>query len=164
MTLALAFGCGKKIGEPQASTGGTSNQPQETSSSLTLTIDSSVSKRTVYPVSRNADFQGLPSKLLVRQGDATGAVVKIYYNVDDSLVDENTENYAFVCTYRSTTSSSELPLQNCVNFNGGDYGDVTNPNYPNYMLRGKYIQMELKTNHTEELVINARYAVEWLQR
>lgn len=164
MTLALAFGCGKKIGEPQTSTDGRSNQPQEESSSLTLQIDTSVSKRTVYPITRNADFRGLPSKLVVRQGNATGALVKVYYNVDDELADENIENYAFVCTYKSTNTASEIPLQKCTSLTGGDYGDVTNPDYPNFMDRGKYIQMELKSTHSDNLIIQARYTVDWIQR
>ncbi len=162
MTLALAFGCGKKIGDAKTTAAGTSHQGQESSSLVTIQIDSATSKRTVYPITRSGDFKGLPSKLLVRQGNATGAIVKIYYNVEDPLVDEYSENYAFVCTYKSTDNYSELPLQKCVNWNGADYGDVTNPDDTNFMLQGKYIQMELKTNHSENLIIQAKYNVEWI--
>ena len=164
LILALAFGCGKKIGEAKVAEGGSSHQGQEHSTSLTIQVDTQASKKTVYSISRNADFRGLPSKLFVRKGNGSGAVVKIYYNVDDPVVDENTENYGFVCTYKSTNSVSEIPLQGCASLNGGDYGDVTNPDYPNFMYRDKFIQMELKSNHTEDLVIQARYTVDWIQR
>src|SRR5687768_10350162 len=100
MSLALAFGCGKKINDPKTTPGGSNEEPrQELPSDFSLTINEAQSPITTYKLIRNGWFQ-LPATLYAREASAIGKQVKIYYNL------RSNGDYEFRCTYKSNSSAT----------------------------------------------------------
>lgn len=157
MSLALAFGCGKKINDPKTSSGG-SNQGQTTElpATFSVTINEAQSPVTTYKLQKNGWFQ-LPTKLFARESSAVGKQVKIYYN----LVTNG--DYEFRCTYKSKTSATELAFVNCESQDQveiiSNSTDLENMDFP--MDKGTSIKMELTNPTSTGIKIESIYQVDW---
>lgn len=158
MSLALAFGCGKKINDPKSSDGErvTPGQTTELSSTLSLQINETVSAITSYDLAKNAWFN-LPSTLKVIEGTAIGKRVKIYYN----LVKAN--DYEFHCFYKSTNTAKTLAFEKCESKEGAEIisrvSDLENSDFP--MDKNTKIQMQLLNGTGSGLIIESTYQVDW---
>lgn len=158
MTVALAFGCGKKINDPvTADTNRTTlGQTQEMPPKLTLQINVLVSNFSLFKLPRNAWFI-LPPKLIATEGSAVGKRVKIYYNLLSS------GRYEFHCFYKSTTSASVLSFENCESRDGVEIissaADLDGMDFP--MDKDAAIKMQLTTASSPGLKIESTYLVDW---
>lgn len=157
MSLALAFGCGKKINDPETTTGNTRpGQEQELPSKLTLQIDETVSPIKLYEFPKNAWFK-LPTKLFAKEGNAVGKKVTIYYNL------RPTGAYEFLCTYRSVSHATELAFQKCNDMDGVEI--ISTPevlasmDYP--MDKGFSVKLQLTNPTGTGMKIESTYLVDW---
>ncbi len=157
MSLALAFGCGKKINDPKTSSGG-SNQGQTTElpASFSLTINEAASPVRTYALERNGWFN-LPTKLFAREASAVGKQVKIYYNMVAN------GDYEFHCFYKSTSSATELAFVKCESEDNieiiSNPSDLENMDFP--MDKGSSIKMQLTNPSSTGIKIEAIYQVDW---
>ena len=97
----------------------------------------------------------MPAKLFIQSGRGPGRRVSITYNKEagpDNI-------YEFKCTYRSRTEVDNLPLQNCTDSLGRDYGDVSDEVFT--LDQGKQVEMNLLNPNGSDLEIHAWYEVEW---
>jgi hypothetical protein len=146
------LGCGKEITEAQ-----TPNsriiQNQDLPSALVIKLETQVSSDEVYEIPRNGNIM-LPEKLWVRSGSGAGKTVEIIYNLEESAEG----NFDYKCTYKSISSSKEIPLDNCVSGRGTILNDATSFEFPIYY--GKAIKMEMQSA-TAGLTVDAIYTVDW---
>jgi hypothetical protein len=157
MTLALAFSCGKKINDPETTGSGTTQgQNQELPSTLNLQVNESLSSVKIYELPRNAWFK-LPTKLLAREGNATGKKVRIYYNLLRS------GDYEFKCSYRSLSAVTELPFEKCESRDGleiiSNSADLEHMVFP--MDKGSSVKVELTNPTGSGMKIDSVYIVDW---
>lgn len=156
MSLALAFGCGKKINDPKTTEANRSTQNQELPAVLTLQVKEIESTMKKYELPRNAWFS-LPTKLLVRQGNGIGKRVKIFYN---QLADSS---YEFHCFYKSTAKPAELDFEKCESNLGVEIisstEDLENMDFP--MDKGSAVKMQLLNPTGTNLIIDSTYIVDW---
>lgn len=158
MSLALAFGCGKKINDPKTTEGNrtTQGQQQELPANLTLRINEVLSSFVSYQLPRNAWFK-LPSKLLAVEGNAIGKRVKIYYNLFSS------RDYEFHCYYSSINSAKELLFENCESIQGQEVisgvEELNGVDFP--MDKGASVKMQLMNPSGNGLKIESTYRVDW---
>jgi hypothetical protein len=156
MSLALAFGCGKKINDPETNSGSTQAQNQELPAVVTVQVDEVVSPITMYALSENAWFK-LPTKLRAIQGSAAGRKIKIYYNL------LNSGEYEFNCSYSSISSVTEMPFDKCESSDGRELisnnTDLSNMVFP--MDKGSSIKMQLTNPAGTGLKIDSTYLVDW---
>jgi len=150
MSLAMFFGCGKKISE--ASSGlNSSVQPQNLPSVLVLQLKDSF--KMSYKLTKGGWFD-LPEKLFARTGNALGKSVSLKYNYK-----EDEDSYEFKCVYKSTVNPAELPIQQCYDEDNNELGDMslgTSILDPN-----SEIQMELIGSNGQGLTIEANHSVTW---
>ena len=159
MSLAIAFGCGKKINDPKT-TADNANcatcQTAELPSNITLQIDEAASASKSYLFPKLA-YLKLPLALSVVQGSAIGKRVKIYYNV------YKTGEYEFHCNYKSTTDATKLAWEKCEDSYGRDYitnaADLQVGNIP--LDKDNSIKMQLTNSTGAGLKIEAKYQVDW---
>lgn len=158
VSLALAFGCGKKINDPSTTDNNrtTEGQVQELPPRLTLQINEVISSIKSYQIPRNAWFQ-LPAKLIAKEGNAIGKRVKIYYNIISS------GQYDFHCFYKSVSSSAELAFEKCESSQGMDYVTSTQEleGVDFIMDKGSVIRMELTNPTSSGIKIESTYLVDW---
>lgn len=157
MSLALAFGCGKKINDPKTSSGNSDDgTAQELPANFSLQINEAVSPVRTYKLEENAWFL-LPAKLYAQNANAMGKQVKIYYNLKDS------GSYEFSCDYKSLTSATELDFEKCTTSYGKDFvfnvTDLQAFDYP--MDANAHIRMELINPSSTGIKIEAIYEVDW---
>ena len=156
MTLALAFGCGKKINDPETTASSTQGQTPELPTVLTLQINEAQSPIKTYPLSQNAWFK-LPLALKGQSGNVTGKIVKIFYNVVDA------SDYEFHCTYRSVSSATELAFVNCQSQDNieiiSNTADLERMEFP--MDKGLSVKMQLTNPSGTNLKIDSVYLVDW---
>jgi hypothetical protein len=158
MTFILAIGCGKKIADPQTNDLSRSTQNQLPSNVLPLELDTSTGNRKTFILPRDGMFQGLPTALKVKHGDAAGVEIRIYYNVEDEVADEY--NYQFHCNYKSSVSGTDIPLVSCATPDSDrTFSDVGDTLFP--MDAGKNIQIELRSSNASPVVIDSIYNVDW---
>jgi hypothetical protein len=153
--MALSFGCGKKINDPETTGSNQGQQNQTPSSVVVLEIKTSSSYNAFYKIPIPGWFY-FPSNLTLKKGSALGKRVKITYNVDQYGHDQS-------CYYGSAVDSKEIPFENCVN----DNGDVTVPSAshlsaPFVQSEGKQIEMELLNGAASDDIIDAVYTVDWV--
>lgn len=159
MSLAIAFGCGKKINDPKT-TPDTANcstcQTTELPATLTLQINEAVSAIKSYDLTKNAWFN-LPAKLQAVEGSAVGKRVKIYYNLLSS------GDYEFHCFYKSKTAPKVLDFEKCESKQGteiiSNVTDLVNADFP--MDKNTSIKMQLLNGTQTGLVIESTYMVDW---
>lgn len=155
MSLALAFGCGKKINDPNTTEPNRSTQNQELPAVLTLQVVESESAMKRYELPRNAWFS-LPSKLMVRAGNATGKRVKIFYNLIEGT-------HEFHCFYKSVAKVTELDFEKCESSLGveiiSNTEDLENMDFP--MDKGASVKMQLLNPTGTNLIIDSTYIVDW---
>jgi hypothetical protein len=158
VSLALAFGCGKKINDPSTTDTSRTTQGQTTdlTASVTLQIDETVSADKSYKLPKNAWFN-LPDSLSVIEGSAIGKRVKIYYNL------LSTGDYEFSCFYKSLTAAKVLAFEKCENNYGkviiSSAADLVNVDFP--MDKDTSIKMKLTNPSGTGLKIESRYIVDW---
>lgn len=158
MSLALAFGCGKKINDPSTSDNGRSSQGQTTElpATLTLQIDEAASSAKSYQLTKNAWFN-LPETLSAIEGSAVGKRVKIYYNLLSN------GDYEFHCFYKSTSVVKTLAFEKCEDSYGKEIistaTDLVNVDFP--MDKDASIKMQLLNPTGTGLKIESRYLVDW---
>jgi hypothetical protein len=157
MSLALAFGCGKKINDPETTDGNfRPTQTQELPAQLTLQVNEAVSPIKSYLLSKNAWFK-LPSKLVAKEGNAIGKRVKIFYNL------LNSGGYEFHCSYRSTVQVAELAFENCQSSDGleiiSNPADLENVVFP--MDKSSSVKMQLTNPTGTGMKIESVYIVDW---
>ena len=157
MSLALAFGCGNKINDPDTTSG--NNRPeigQELPAVVTVQIDETVSPVKLYTLPRNAWFK-LPTKLIATAGNAAGKKVKIYYG----LVTNGT--YEFNCSYRSASSPTQLAFEKCEDKDGlviiSNSTDLASMTYP--QDKASSVKMQLTNPTGTGMKIDSTYYVEW---
>ena len=155
MSLWLAFGCGKKINDPSTSEPNRTTQNQELPAVLTLQVVETESSVKRYELPRNAWFS-LPTKLLARQGNATGKRVKIFYNLLD-------DQHEFHCFYKSTAKTAELDFEKCESNVGveiiSNTEDLENMHFP--MDKGSSVKMQVTNPSGSNLIIDSTYIVDW---
>ena len=158
MSLALAFGCGKKINDPKTTSGDnqTQSQVQELPAILTLQVNEATSPIKLYELPKNAWFK-LPTKLLAVEGSARSKKVKIYYNLLKS------GEYEFNCSYLSTTSTTELAFEKCESSSGLEI--ISNPKDLEGMVfpmdKGSSVKLQLTNPTGSGMKINSAYIVDW---
>lgn len=156
MSLALAFGCGKKINDPETKSGSTQGQEQELPAVFTVQVIEAVSAVKSYTLPRSAWFK-LPTKLLATTGNATGKKVKIYYNLWAN------GDYDFQCSYRSASSATELSFEKCESSDGleiiSNSTDLANMVFP--MDKASSVKMQLTNPTGTGLIIDSVYVVDW---
>ena len=158
MSLALAFGCGKKINDPNATSGNNQTQSQvhELPAVLTLQLNEAISPVKLYELPENAWFK-LPTKLLAVEGSARSKKVKIYYNLLKS------GQYEFNCSYLSTSSTTELAFVKCESSDGVDI--ISNPKDLEGMVfpmdKSSSIKIQLTNPTSSGMKINSAYIVDW---
>jgi hypothetical protein len=158
MSLALAFGCGKKINDPATSDLNRTEQTQTTELPAVLTIQLQEAAATfkTYQLTKNAWFN-LPTKLNVRAGDATGKRVKIYYNLLSN------GDYEFLCNYKSVSTPSQLNFENCLSSDQiqivSNVNDLEKMDFP--MDKGSSVKVQLTNPSAGGLVIDSTYRVDW---
>lgn len=157
MSLAIVFGCGKKINDPET-TSARNNQGQTTElpATFSLTINEAASPITTYQLQKNGWFQ-LPAKLFARESSAIGKQVRIYYNLMTN------GDYEFRCNYKSLTSSTELAFVNCENQDNREIirntVDLESMDFP--MDKGSAIKMQLTNPTSSNIKIEAIFQVDW---
>jgi hypothetical protein len=156
VSLAIAFGCGKKISDPKATTASTQGQTQELPTDLKIEVNESESPFKRYELPKNAWFQ-LPTKLLAKEGNAIGKQIKIYYNLWSS------GKYEFQCSYRSTSKATELAFEKCVSSTGVEIisnpEDMQNVDFP--MDKGASVKVQLTNPTGTGMRIESSYIVDW---
>ncbi len=156
MTLAIAFGCGKKINEPSTTEISRATQTQELPSVLTLQVNEAVSTLKTYVLPKNAWFK-LPTKLKAKDASAVGKKVKIYYNVLED------GEYEFHCYYKSITQTSELSFEKCQSSEDvtiiSSSDDLEKMEFP--MDKGSSIKIEITTPSSTGIKIDSIYSVDW---
>lgn len=161
MSLALAFGCGKKINDPKTTSDNqtcSTCQTTELPSTLTLLINEAVSSATSYKLPKNAWFN-LPTSLTAMEGSAIGKRVKIYYNLLTS------GDYEFHCFYKSTTAAKTFAFEKCESSEGVEIisrvQDLVNVDFP--MDKDASVKMQLLTpsSTSPKLKIESSYQVDW---
>lgn len=154
VTLAIAtIGCGKKIADPESQPA-RQTENQELPSAYVLRLDGSESSKKDYPMVRSANFR-IPDMLKVRQGDTSGKVVEIAFDVNPY----DSDDYEFKCSYTASANASEMKLVNCVNYDGDDYGDVSNEEFRLY--KGDLIQMRFAGAPSQGLIVEAIFSMKW---
>lgn len=154
---ALALGCGKKINDPETTSGdGTRYEEQRPSSVLVLEIKTNESSKLSYTVPFNGYFF-FPSKLTMKAGSGLGKTVRFIYDID-----KNGE-YDYLCYYKSTVEPTELRFDKCLNADGADL--EVNPDdfdsLPWLQRKGNRVEMELVSGFATNLRINAVFSVDW---
>ena len=156
MTLAIAFGCGKKINEPSTTEISRATQTQELPLVLTLQVNEAVSTLKTYVLPQNAWFK-LPTKLKAKDASAVGKKVKIYYNVLED------GEYEFHCYYKSITQTSELSFEKCQSSEDvtiiSSSDDLEKMEFP--MDKGSSIKIEITTPSSTGIKIDSIYSVDW---
>jgi hypothetical protein len=156
MTLAIAFGCGKKINDPKTTEITRSSQNQELPSTLILQLDESVSSTTTYKMPKNAWFK-LPSKIRAKQASAAGKSVKVFYN----YTSEN--HYEFHCYYNSAVLATELTFEKCQASDDvtiiSNSDDLEKMDFP--IDKDTFLKMELTNPSDSGIKIEAAYLVDW---
>ena len=151
MSLALAFGCGKKINDPDTTTGNSRREVgQELPPVITVQLDETVSPVKLYTLPRNAWFK-LPSKLLATAGNAAGKKVKIYYGVLSNGY------FEFYCSYSSVSSATELAIDKCES----NYGLAVSHDSLFPMDKASSVKMQLTNPTGTGLKIDSTYNVDW---
>ncbi len=156
MSLALAFGCGKKINDPATSDNGRTVTPSMPgSSSIVIKFDESSASTKSYLFNKSA-YMHLPPKLVASEGNAVGRRMVIFYNY---LADDD---YEFLCTYRSSSSATELAFVSCEDSSGDIF--ITQSDYlQTYdfpMDEGTQIKMQLINPNGSGLKINTTFEIE----
>lgn len=157
MSLALAFGCGKKINDPET-TDANSRPPQtqELPAELTIQIIEAISPFKTFLLPENGWFK-LPTKLLAKEGNAIGKKVKIFYNLLSS------GEYEFHCSYRSTVKVTELAFENCQSSDGleiiSNSEDLESMFFP--MVEDTSIKVQLTNPTGTGMKIESAYIVDW---
>ncbi len=157
VSLAIAFGCGKKINDPaSAPVINHSAQMQELPSTLTLEVNSANSTETSYLLQRNAWFK-LPSHLIAKNASAVGKTVKVYYNLDTN------NHYEFHCLYSSSVQAAELSFDKCQTSDDvtiiSNVDDLEKMDFP--MDKGTSIKMQILNQAGNKIKIDSSYIVDW---
>ena len=157
VSLALAFGCGKKINDPSdPPLINHSAQMQELPATLTLEVNAANSSETKYLLQRNAWFK-MPSHLIAKDASAIGKSVKIFYNLDIN------NHYEFHCLYRSLVQTAELTFDKCQTSDDvtiiSNSEDLEKMDFP--MDKGTYIKMEVLNASNSKIKIDSSYIVDW---
>lgn len=155
MSLALAFGCGKKINDPATSDNGRSIANTEPDpSSIVIRFDETVAPTKSYLFKKSA-YLHLPPKFVVSAGNAAGRKMEIYFNYQQE------DEWEFFCTYKSSTSTTELTFYSCEDSRGDIF--MTQANYHEDsdipMDEGKQIHMKLTNPNGTGLKVNATFNI-----
>lgn len=157
VSLAIAFGCGKKINDPAPKPAvNNSAQMQELPSTLTLEVNAANSPETSYLLQRNAWFK-LPSRLIAKNASAVGKSVKILYNLDSN------NHYEFHCLYSSLVQATELTFDKCQTSDDvtiiSNADDLEKMDFP--MDKGTSIKMQILNQASSKIKIDSSYVVDW---
>ena len=154
LSLALAtVGCGKKIAD-SATEPARQVEYQKLPSTYILRLDNSEKSSASYSMPDAGNFE-IPDRIKVRSGNPSGRIVEIVYDVNKY----DSEDYEFKCSYSSTHNPSEMVLQNCVNYDNEDYGNVEGQVFTLY--KNDIIQLRLSGSQTGNLVVEAIYNMSW---
>ncbi|MFP5385297.1 MAG: hypothetical protein ACLGHN_04420 [Bacteriovoracia bacterium] len=154
LSLALAtVGCGKKIADSETEPA-RQVEYQKQPSAYILRLDSSARASVNYSMPDAANFE-IPDRIKVRSGDPSGKIVEIVYDVNKY----DSQDYEFKCSYSSTHNPSEMVLQNCVNYDNEDYGNVEGHIFTLY--KNDIIQLRLAGAEAGNLVVEAIYSMAW---
>lgn len=155
MTLAIAtIGCGKKIGETQDSPA-RQHQNQEIPAAYVVRLDGSSNSWKNYTMPKPTHFV-VPDRLKVRTGNSTGKSVEIAHDVNPY----DSDDFHVKCTYTASSIPSEFRLSGCVDFEGRDFGDVSD-----FIFRldeGDLIQIRFKGANASDVIVDAVYSMEWI--
>ncbi len=155
MTLAIAtIGCGKKISEEGGSVTKPNRQNVQLPSTYVIQLDGTKFSRQNYTLPASTTFE-LPDRIQVKRGNPIGKTVEIAHNVSPY----DSDDYDFMCTYKSTGSMSEMLLQKCVTFNG-EYRDVDYGS-PHLLDENEVIQIRFTGAAAPDLVVEAFYSMDW---
>lgn len=155
MTLAIAtIGCGKKIGEPKSSPT-RQNHNQEIPAAYVIRLDGSSSSWKNYSMPKPTHFV-VPDRLKVRSGNAAGKIVEIAHDVNPY----DSDDFHVKCTYASSSSSKELVLTGCVDYENDDFGDVSD--FIFRLEEGDLIQIRFKGANAADTIVDAVYTMEWI--
>lgn len=155
MSLALAFGCGKKINDPKSTDVNRTSQNQELPAVLTLQLNASESPQTSYKLPRNAWFK-LPATLRAANGNPVGARVKIFYNLASD------GSYEFHCYYQGV-NAVQLDFERCESQDNieiiSNSEDLESMDFP--MDKETWVRMQLTDGSASSLHIDSIYLVDW---
>lgn len=157
LSLALVFGCGKKITEKSTESGANSIQTQMPDPLLVIKLVENNSVKKTFTIPRDGHFR-IPAKIFVEKGSGVGRKVTISYNKEPG---SNTI-FEFKCTYKSTTQIDNLPYEKCVGSDGrSELGNLVGREMN--LDRDRQIELILQNpTPSAELEIHAWYDVKWL--
>lgn len=154
LSLALTFGCGKKINDVEVTPRQPSFVEGATAESINISVDQSISPFKIYTMTEDL-YLNLPSTLAVKTENGFGQKVKITYN----LREDNT--YEFHCFYESVASATELTFDRCVSFAGREYlieaSDLEFMDFP--IDHGTGIKVEILNPTQQELKIQSTFKI-----
>ena len=155
MSLAIAtIGCGKKITEP-TSTPVRQTENQELPSAYVLTINGLENSRKNYWLPQPAQFE-VPKRLRVNQGSTLQKAVEIAFDVNEF----DSDDYQFKCSYIPSTETTEMRLNNCVDYDGNDFGDITGHQFS--LRTNDIIQIRFTGARADDLEVDAVFSMKWI--
>ncbi len=155
LSLAIAtIGCGKKITDAETKPGRTSEN-QELPSAYVIKLDGSQASRKNYYLTEDAQFK-VPDRLLVRAGNTAGKIVEIAHDVNEY----DSEDYFYKCSYKAAPNPNEMILDKCVDYDGDDFGDVSNHVFTLY--KNRVLQMRFAGAPSADLIVEAIYSMNWV--
>ena len=154
MSLAIAsVGCGKKINEPKSELS-RQTEGQKVPSAYVMRLDGSKASTSLYAIPGDATFL-IPDKLIVRSGSTTSKEVEVSYNIDEF----DTEIYDYKCIYIATSNPSYMKLEKCIDYNGSDFGDVSEARFS--LEKHQLIQMKFTGARASDLVVESIHTMNW---
>lgn len=155
LSLAIAtIGCGKKIADAETKPGRTTEN-QELPSAYIIKLDGSQASRKNYFLTEDAQFK-IPDRLLVRAGSTAGKIVEIAHDVNEY----DSEDYFYKCSYKASPNPNEMILDKCVDYDGDDFGDVSNHVFTLY--KNEVLQMRFAGAPSADLIVEAIYSMNWI--
>ena len=140
--------CGKKMSEQESVT-----KPHIESQVPSPTLIIAIEARLKTYIPKSSGGFKFPEQLRVRSNNALGKKVTITYNIPS----EDPTSFDYKCIYKGT-SSSQMPVERCVDMDGGDLGDITDGR-ENILDEGRAIKFE---SDSDDLKADAIYDVRWL--
>lgn len=155
LSLAMAtIGCGKKLEDAETKSR-RSTENQELPSTYVIQLDGGQVYHKNYFLTESAQFK-IPDRIRVRQGSTSGKVVEIAHDVNEY----DGEDFFYKCSYKASANPNEMILDKCVDYDGDDFGDVSNHIFTLY--KNEVVQMRFAGAPSADLIVEAIYSMNWI--
>ncbi len=155
MSLAIATaGCGKKITESTSSIV-RQTENQQLPSSYVISLYGLESSKRNYWLPRPAQFE-IPNRLRVSKGSTFQKGVEIAFDVNEF----DSDDFQFKCIYTPSSDTSEMRLKNCEDYDGNDFGNVSD--YQFSLRSNDIIQIRFSGARSDDLEVSAVFSMNWI--